>query len=91
MLTPDSPAAAAISTSTGARPRARTCTDAPRGTEFGVTANAARPAESVTEVGEPFSPVPPTRSTGSPATGFPSESVTTATRAALVSPLRNAT
>ena len=48
----------------------------------------ARPAESVSDVSG--APMPPLRSTGSPATGFPNESVTTATMLAVESVLRKA-
>ncbi len=88
VLTPDRPAGAAISISTGARPRTRTCSVPPRVTEPVVTVSVARPTESVIAVSGV--PMPPLRSTGSPDTGLPSESVTAATMVAVESVPRNA-
>ena len=89
VFTPERPAGAEISKSTGARPRTRTCTLPPRETEFAINVKVARPAESVTPVSG--ARMPPFISTPSPDTGFPRESVTTATMMVVVSPPRNAT
>ena len=78
----------AISTSIGAKPRTRAWIVPPRATLFASTVNVARPAESVSAFNG--APIPPVMSTGSAVTGLPSESVTAATRVAVVSVPRNA-